>query len=218
LGNGVGPFLSRDGKWVLAMVPAGNGKRNLVEFPTGAGDLRTIPTGDVQVQSAYFFADGKRILEFGNAAAANGQRLWVQDASGGTPPKPISPEGVDSRLAGSISPDQTRVTAVDPQGLITIYPVDGGTPLSVPGVQAGERPVRWMPDGKSLLIAANETPNVIYELEITSGKRNLFRTMPIPEGLKAQDLGFPVFSNDFKSYVYSYTRIVSDLYIVEGLK
>jgi hypothetical protein len=50
--------------------------------------------------------------------------------AGGTP-KPISPEGVDTRLNGSISPDQSKVAAIDPQGLITIYPVDGGTAVLV---------------------------------------------------------------------------------------
>jgi hypothetical protein len=42
--------------------------------------------------------------------------------------------------------------------------------------------------------------------------------MPIPDGLRAQDFGSPVFAPDFKSYVSSYTRIASDLYVVEGLK
>ena len=217
LGNGLTPSLSRDGKRVLALVGGANGKRNLTELPTGAGESRNIATGDVQVQGAYFFADGKRILEIGNAAGANGQRLWVQDANVGMP-KPISPEGVDSRLAGCISPDEKWVAAIDPQGLMAIYPVEGGEAKSVPGVQVGERPVHWLPDGKSIVTASIDAPNVLQEVEISTGKHKPFRTMPIPEGLKAQDLGSPVFSADFKSYVYAYTRIVSDLYVVEGLK
>jgi len=217
LGNGLTPSISRDGKWVLALVPAPSGKRNLTELPTGAGESRVIPTGDVQVQGAYFFADQKRILEIGNAAGANGQRLWIQNANGGTP-KAISPEGVDSRLQGCISPDEKSVVAVDPQGLIAIYPVESGEVRNVPGVQVGERPVRWMPDGKSLLTATIGAPNVVYEVDLASGKRKVYRTMPIPEGLKTQDVGSPIFSADFKSYVYAYTRIVSDLYVVEGLK
>jgi hypothetical protein len=42
--------------------------------------------------------------------------------------------------------------------------------------------------------------------------------MPVPEGLRPQDLSSPLFAPDLKSYVYSYTRIASDLYVVEGLK
>jgi len=217
LGNGIGPQLSRDGKKVLALVPGPDGKRRLTELPTGAGDARTISTGDVQVQYARFFPDGQKILELGNAAGANGQRLWVQDINGGKP-RPISPEGVDSLINRAITPDGKRVAAVDPDGKIVTYPIDGGEPASVPGTTAGERPLTWLPDGKSLLLAQGGAPNVVYEVEASTGKRKLFRTLPVPDGARAEDLGFPIFSADFKSYVYGYTRIVSDLYVVEGLK
>jgi WD40 repeat protein len=217
LGNGLGPQLSRDGKRVLALVPGPDGKRRLTELPTGAGDPRTIETGDVQVQIARFFPDGKRILELGNAPSANGQRLWVQDING-RKPNPISPEGVDSRVCGSVAPDGKRVAAVSPEGEIVIYSVDGGEATTVPGTLPGERGLQWLPDGKSLLVARVDTPNVVYEVEVSTGKRKPFRTIPVPDGARAEDLGFPIFSSDFKSYVYGYTRIVSDLYVVEGLK
>jgi eukaryotic-like serine/threonine-protein kinase len=217
LGNGVGPQLSRDGKKVLALVPGPDGNRRLTELPTGAGEARTIATGDVQVQIARFFPDEKRILELGNAASSNGQRLWVQDAAGGNP-RPISPEGVDTRLSGTIAPDGKRVAAVDPNGKITIYPVDGGEASPVPGGEVGERPLDWLPDGKILLAVRVERPNVVYEIELSTGKRKSFRTIAVPDGMRAEDLGTPIFSADFKSYVYAYTRIASDLYIVDGLQ
>jgi eukaryotic-like serine/threonine-protein kinase len=217
LGNGLGPQLSRDGKKVLALVPGPDGKRRLMELPTGAGDPRTIETGDLQVQIARFFPDGKRILELGNAPGANGQRLWVQDING-RKPNPISPEGVDSRVCGAVAPDGKRVAAVSPEGEIAIYSVDGGEATTVPGTLPGERGLQWLPDGKSLLVARADTPNVVYEVEVSTGKRKPFRTIPVPDGARAEDLGFPIFSSDFKSYVYGYTRIVSDLYVVEGLK
>jgi eukaryotic-like serine/threonine-protein kinase len=217
LGNGLSPQLSRDGKKVLALVPGPDGKRRLTELPTGAGDPRTIETGDVQVQIARFFPDGKRILELGNAPGANGQRLWVQDSNGGKP-NPISPEGVDSRVSGSVAPDGKRVAAVSPEGELVIYSAEGGQATAVPGTLPGERGLQWLPDGKSLLVARVDTPNVVYQVEVSTGKRKLFRTIPVPDGARAEDLGFPIFSADFKSYVYGYTRIVSDLYVVEGLK
>jgi eukaryotic-like serine/threonine-protein kinase len=217
LGNGLSPQLSLDAKKVLAMVPGPDGKRRLTELPTGAGESRVISTGDVQVQTARYFPDGRRILEVGNAAGANGQRLWVQDANGGKP-RPISPEGVDGRLAGTIAPGGDRVATGDPDGKITIYPVDGGAPTPLPGAAVGDRPVGWLPDGKSLLTAGVQSPNVVYEVEVSTGKRKVFRTIPVLDGVRAEDLSSPIFSADFKSYVYAYTRIVSDLYVVEGLR
>ena len=217
LGNGLSPQLSRDAKKVLAMVPGPDGKRRLTELPTGAGESRIIATGDVQVQTARYFPDGQHILEIGNATGANGQRLWVQDVNDGKP-RAISPEGVDSRMAGTIAPDGKRVAAVSPEGKITIYPVEGGEVTALPDTAVGERPVGWLPDGKSLLTARTESPNVVYEVELGTGKRKVFRTIPVPDGVRAEDLSTPIFSADFKSYVYAYTRIGSDLYVVEGLK
>jgi hypothetical protein len=53
LGEGLAPALSRDGKQVLALLPGPNGRRNLVEIPTGAGVSHAISTGNVQVHGAY---------------------------------------------------------------------------------------------------------------------------------------------------------------------
>ena len=217
LGNGLSPQLSRDAKKVLAMVPGSDGKRRLTELPTGAGESRTISTGDVQAQMATYFPDGQKILVLGDAAGENGQRLWVQDLQGGKP-RAISPEGIDSRMAGTIAPGGKSVAAVGPEGLITVYPVDGGEAMTVPGSTVGERALEWLPDGKSLLTARVEAPNVVYEVELSTGKRKIFRTIPVPDGIRAEDLSTPIFSADFKSYVYAYTRIGSDLYVVEGLR
>lgn len=122
------------------------------------------------------------------------------------------------RMAGTISPDGKRVAAADPNGKIAIYSVDGGEPAAVAGTTAGDRVVQWMPDGKSLLVAAVDAPNSVYEVEVSTGKRKLFRTIAVPDGARAADLGFPIFSKDFKSYVYAFGKIESDLYVVEGLK
>ena len=92
LGDGRSPSLSPDGKRVLALTSSG-GRRTLVELPTGAGESRTIPTGNLQVHQAFFFPDGKRILLMGNVPDGHGLRLWVVDPDSGGNPKPISPEG-----------------------------------------------------------------------------------------------------------------------------
>ena len=216
LGNGVAPTISRDGKKVLALVAAGSGRNSLVEIPIGAGETRTISTGNVLVQGAHFFDDDRRVLILGHTPDGRGLRLWVQDEGG--QPRAISPEGVDSRLTGTISPDSKKVAAVNPEGRLTIYPVDGSSPQPVPNGQEGERPVRWSADGKTIMAATIAAPNVLYWVDTTTGQHRPFRTMAIPDGLTQGDVGSPFFAPDLKSYVYSYSRIASDLYVVEGLK
>jgi len=215
LGEGRAPTLSPDGKWVLAL--SRTTRRGLVELPTGAGESRPISTGNVQVHQAFFFPDERHILALGNVADGHGLRLWVGDVDG-TAPRPISPEGIILRYRSCISPDGKRVAARDPEGGITIYPVSGGDPVRVPDVRPLEDPVQWTPDGKSLLVGTSEIPSNVFLIDLATGQRRPFKSFSLADPTGLFDLAPPSFSRDLKSYAYSYNRITSDLYIVDGLK
>jgi len=215
LGEGRFPTLSPDGKWALALTSSA--RRELVELPIGAGESRAIPTGDLRVNFAFFFPDARQILESGNVTGGHGLRLWVQNTDQGSP-KAISPEGVSIVYRGCISQDGNRVAAQDPEGKIAIYPVNSGTPQVVPNTQPGDVPVRWTPDGKSLLVGRREVPSRIFTIDLVTGQRKLLKSFSPadPTGLFANTP--PQFSRDLKSYVFTYQRITSDLYIVDGLR
>jgi len=215
LGDGRNPALSPEGDRVLAIslaIPS-----VVLDLPTGAGEPRTISTGDVRVQRAFFFPDAKHILELGSAMGGHALRLWVQNSDGGAP-VPVSPEGVTIGYRSCISPDGKLVAAQDPQGRITIYPVNAGAPVPVPNVQSGDVPIQWTPDGKALLVGRREVPARVFTIDLGSGQRKPFKTFSPadPTGLFANQP--PQFSRDLKSYVYTYQRITSDLYVVDGLK
>ena len=215
LGDGRTPTLSPDGKWVLALNAAT--RRGLIELPTGAGESRTISSGDVQVHQAYFLPDARHILELGSAAGDHGLRLWLQGVEEGAP-RPLTPEGVSIAYRSCISPDGKQVAAQDPEGKITLYPLAAGSPLVVPNTQPGDVPVQWTLDGKSLLVGRREVPSKIFTIDLASGERKLFRSFSPadPTGLFSNTP--PQFSRDLKGYVYTYQRITSDLYVVDGLK
>jgi eukaryotic-like serine/threonine-protein kinase len=215
LGDGRTPTLSPDGKWVLALTPAV--RRALIELPTGAGESRTISTGEVQVHHAYFFPDEQHILEVGSIPGSHGLKLWVQDVDKGAP-RPVSPEGVSVGYRSCISPDGKQIAAQDPEGKITIYPVAPGSPLVVPNTQPGDVPVQWTPDGKSLLVGRREVPSRIFVIDLATGQRKLFKSFSPADPTGLFSNAPPQFSRDLKSYVYTYQRITSDLYIVDGLK
>jgi eukaryotic-like serine/threonine-protein kinase len=215
LGDGVSPSLSPDGKWVVALGPGP--RRAVMILPIGAGESRAVSTGDVQVHQVFFFPDSRHLLEAGSASGEAGLRLWVQDPQNG-PPRPITPDGVSLRYHGAISPDGKSLAALDPQGKPTIYDIAGGPPTPVPNAGDGDEPVQWTADGKSLLVGRSELPNRVYLIDLATRERKLFRTFTPPDPTGLVDNAPPNFSRDLKSYVYSYTRITSDLYVVDGLK
>jgi dipeptidyl aminopeptidase/acylaminoacyl peptidase len=216
LGDGIGPTLSPDGKRVLALAVGSDGKRHLTEFPTGAGESHLIDTGDVDVHLAFFFPDGHRILEIGNRSNEKGQRMYVQDLNGGAP-RPLGPEGVSFRYRGAISKNGALVGALDPDRHAVLYDVATGNAKPIPGVVDGDEPVQWI-DEKHILVGRTEIPVRVFNIDLSTGKRTLFKTFNPPDPTGLVDNSPPNFSPDLKSYIVGYTRITSDLYILDGLK
>ncbi|HXZ42613.1 MAG TPA: hypothetical protein VEG68_17880, partial [Terriglobales bacterium] len=72
--------------------------------------------------------------------------------------------------------------------------------------------------GKAVLVGARGVPVRVFTINLATKERKLFRAfMPAdPTGLFSN--AAPNFSVDLKSYVYTYQRITSDLYVVDGLK
>jgi eukaryotic-like serine/threonine-protein kinase len=216
LGDGLSPTLSPDGKHALAMVSV-NGARKLYELPTGAGEPSSVSTGNLTINQAYFFPDGHRILEIGSGPDDHALRLWIQDGADGTP-RAISPEGVQFHYRGCISQDGKLIAALDPEAKPIIYHVDGSAPTAIPNTQDGDEPVAFTENGKSILVGRSEIPNRVFLIDLTAGTRKLFVTTNPPDPTGLLDSSPPSFSRDLKSYVYSYTRITSDLYVIDGLK
>jgi hypothetical protein len=218
LGEGYGTALSPDGRWALSVFRP-FGQAQLVLLPTGAGQPHPL-SGDALLwgQWGAWMPDGKGIL-FAASEAGHAPRLWVREIEGGRA-RPITPEGIRSYFNGNaISPDGKFVTAVDTQDRAVLYPIAGGEPRPIPGIAAGELPVRWN-DATSLFVVSRpgELPATISRLDLATGRRELWKRLtPLdPAGVFSID---PVLiTPDGKAYVYSYRRMLSELYLVEGLR
>ncbi len=213
LGEGVSLALSPDGKSVLA-TPLGHRDRFVI-LPRGAGEARTISVPGFRFGAARWFPDGKRLL-FVGSEGGRPARLYLLESEGATP-RPITPEGIAFRLV--ISPDGRSVIALDPTGQLMIYPVGEGDPRPVPGVVPGDVVFGWNDDGDTLMIGhRGDLPQRIHRLDLRTGQKIFWKeVMPAdPAGLL--DVSFVLFSGDGSSYVYSYRRVLSTLYHVEGLR
>jgi Tol biopolymer transport system component/predicted Ser/Thr protein kinase len=217
LGDGSPVALSPDEKWVLCTRP--DSLADLFLLPTKAGESKQLPNGGlIQINSARaaWFPDGKRFLLSGNEAG-HGARLYVQDLQG-TKPQPIAPEGTDS-LTFSLSPSGQSVAAVGPDGKGYIYPVASGEPRLIKGLDDGEVPVGWTPDSGELYVyRPSDLPARVYRLNLASGQRTLWKQLMPPDPAGVELVGPVLISADGKAYVYGYRRMLSDLYLVDGLK
>jgi DNA-binding winged helix-turn-helix (wHTH) protein/Tol biopolymer transport system component len=217
LGEGVPIQFSPDGKWVLTSYPSGlkpASTPQLVLLPTGAGQPVTLTHDNIDHGFATLLPDGKRFL-FDGVEPGHAPRTWVQDGSDGKP-QPITPEGV---IGNYVSPDGELMAAVDLEHKFVLYPVDGGPPKTLSGIEPGEVPIRWSADSKHLFVATfRAVPVTIYRTEVSTGRRQ-FVSKIAPSDL-AGLWGFLLvhITPDGKSYVYSDYRILSDLYLSSGLK
>ena len=215
LGDGWAGSFSPDGRWVSTTSQASGG-RTIHLLPTKAGEPRTLPRHNLGIHRDWWLPDGKRILVAANAPG-EGLRLFVQD-EGGAAPRPITPEGIAIGFF-PVSPDARIVVAQGADGLFYGYPLEGGDPEYIPGLVAEDRPIRFSPDGMSLYAyRRGELPARVFRLRLDSGgKETAAELMPAdPAGVV--EIVSVLLTQDASSYAYSYHRILSDLFLVEGLR
>jgi len=206
--------LSPDGRWVLSS--ASNAAGKLVVLSTRAGEPRALSGEPINYVDARWFPDGKRFLFSGNEPD-HGVRLYVQDLVGGKP-SAISPEGTYG-LAFLISPDGQEVAAVGPDQKAYLYPVSGGKPRPIPALAEGELPVAWSGDGRSIFVyRPAELPTKVDRIELATSRRTLWKELRPSDPAGVEFLGPILMTADEKTYVYGYRRLLTDLYVVEGLK
>jgi hypothetical protein len=88
----------------------------------------------------------------------------------------------------------------------------------VPGLAAGDILIRWGGDGKSLFVySGSELPATVYRLDLESGARTPARVIMPSDPAGVQGIGQIRVTPDAGSYVYSFKRLLCDLYLVEGL-
>ena len=218
-GEGEGVSLSPDGRWALVLaarmtfeVPKWSGLRVV---PIGPGEARTLPTPGLQVVSADWLADGKRILLLGREPERGWRRFLVDEDGGGR--RPVTPEGVSSCAVGPHS-----LACVGPTNRVTLYPLEGGEPREGPGLEAGSSPLRLSEDETSLLVSPPRTtrtaPLRVERVDLATRRRTLVHEIK-PADMAGVWLCYePLVTPDGRGYVYSYYQFLHNLYLADGLR
>ena len=214
LGDGVSFALSPDGKWVLSGLPKPPVQFNLL--PTGAGESKELTHDQINRLWARWFPDGKRVL-FAGDEPGKGVRLYVQDLNSGQV-KAITGEGVNGSLI-AISPDGKQVALVGPDQKPAMLTVESGEIRPIAGLHAGEAPIAWTSDGRSLFVyRLGEVPASVNKLDLATGQRKLWKQLVPPDVSGVTDISSILITSDGNDYVYEYGRTLSDLYLVNDLK
>ncbi len=215
LGEGIPMSISPDGRWVLGVTNISKDPK-LSMLPTGAGSPRPVTAGGLVVKTAEWFPNGQTIL-ITASEGTRGERLYLLD-SADAKPRSISPPGYRAFLR-SISPDGKFASVQGPDRRRYLYPLAGGEPQPIPSLVPGEDPVGWMGDSHWLfLFDRQKIPGRVFRVELSTGKRELWKELvPLdPAGIDL--LSPPALTPDGKTYVYSYNRILSDLFLAEGIR
>jgi eukaryotic-like serine/threonine-protein kinase len=214
LGEGTSRALSPDGKWALvqrqSMSPP-----DFVLLPTGVGQQRTLPTGNIIPRDGRFLPDSKRLV-FDGHEAGHGSRLFIMNLDGGQP-RAITPEGFRLR-SDALSPDGKFIAAIGSDGLY-LLPLDGGQPQLIPGSGPGDLPLHWENDDQILLVGnRGETSCPTLRLDLKTGTRTPWRAFSPVDTAGVVASSCPLMSADEQHYIFGYTRSLSDLFLVEHLK
>jgi Tol biopolymer transport system component len=213
LGVGDSRALSPDGKWALVVV--NTTPPTLEMLPTAAGEKRSIARGDVtEYRRVNWFPDGRGIF-FEGLGPDSKPRVYVQGLDGGQP-EPLTEGGIGVGLP--VSPDGRFLVARMPDGSWRLLEVANQGFLPLPGVEPADSPIGFTADGQAIFVErSGEAETSIFRVALATGRREPYRTIVASDPLGIEFLGRVRMTPDGSSYVYSYLRCLSDLYLVEGL-
>ena len=125
----------------------------------------------------------------------------------------MTPENV---VGTQVTPDNRFILGRTADRKYSLFPVDGGAAVPVPALHGDDVPVRFTTDGRSVFVGSfGKIPALLTKVDLSNASRTLWmEAMPAdPAGLT--NVG-PIFvTPDGGRSVYSYTRMLSDLYLVD---
>jgi serine/threonine protein kinase/Tol biopolymer transport system component len=200
--------ISDDGKWVLATTNVEGG--SMLLLPTGAGESRTIKTGNLRNPLGRFLPDGKHIL-----VIPDDFRNYVQSLEGDTL-RPVMPAGVAG--FGWFTADGKYALGWDTHNDWALYPIEGGQPIPLPKWTAGDLPINHTTDNHSFWVTNGDIPVNVYRFDFLTGTRQFVRKLQPSDATGLERVSDVLMTPDGKYYTYGGPRRLSNLFVVTGLK
>ena len=217
LGAGEGHSISPDRSWVSTVTASP--PMNVIVLPTGPGQPRKLPNPDeIIVDFTKWLPDSRHLVVMGPTPKAP-SRGYVQ-AIDGSPPKPFTPTGVEvvRWWAMPVSPDGSRVIARSPDGTLAAWRLDGGDAEPLQNMPPEAVPIEYTADGNAVFVAhRTNTGWSVRRYDIATSRETPWREI-VANDLAGLRLSQLYVTPDGRSYVHSYSRLLVDLYVAQGLR
>jgi WD40 repeat protein len=212
LGDGGFAYLSPDGQWVISLVGA---PAKVMLLPTGVGEPRQLTDDKLDHTRAAWLPDSKSIV-FTATEPGHAPRTYIMDIQGGTP-RPLTPEGT---AGTTVAPDGQHILVREVKARqLWLYPTAAGEPQKLDyALNPDDVLIGYAPDGRGILVGARGVALKIARMDLTTGQRVPWKEISPADPAGVQSIANIKLSKDGKSYAYSTLRLLSDLYVVDGLK
>jgi len=212
IADGDGVRLSPDGRTAMVIDPTNPTGFELV--PIGIGSAESHRIAPVRGMGAAWFPDGKAICIGGHEPQGR-PRLYRYDLATRVL-RPLTEEGTFISFC-SVSPDGAFVFILSPRGH-SIYPVAGGEPHVLEALGSQHRGIGWSPDGSAVFaFERGRVPTPVLRIDLASGRAEPWMEIHPRSTGGVTGSNAVWLSADGERYVCSYSRTLSELFLVTGL-
>ena len=208
-----GASLSPDGR--AAAIPSTHRDAFRIE-PVGAGEATTIslPAGVRYSRSLAWLPDGRGLIFIGSAQADEGEEVFEQRLDGS--PLHALRKAAESDLV--LSGDGSWTAGRVGKSRLRFVRGSGADEREVEADAPLGRLLGWSPGGTAVFFyRQGEIPAGIYRIDVDTGHVSLAHRLMPPDPAGVWRIHPVALSSDGRHYAYSASRLMSDLYVFEGL-
>jgi Tol biopolymer transport system component len=192
-------------------------RTKLWKVPIAGGTGEALASSGLIYQWARPFPDGTRLLALANLPQQP-LGLFIQNVQTGTANPLTGPMMVRN---AAVSEDGSTVAILNPEGKLLLYATTGGPPRTIASNEP-LAPIRWSKDGQWLYVihlrSSVQSSAQVSRLRIATGEIHPWKVLRPADTTGVNSITGVTIADDEKLYVYSYRRVLSDLYLAEGWK
>jgi len=211
LGEGTALCLSDDG--TQSLIISSKADHHLERVPIGPGTPIALPPSALASYTWGCFLPGDRAALLWASEPGKGRRLYRLELAGGTP-APWGPEGF-APARGSLSPDGHWLLGTA-SGQVQLLSLEGQPPRLLDKLPPGLEPVAWKDMG-SIVLAERKDSIRLLRCELRTLALTPLRGLAPADPAGVLGLGRISLSADCATIAYQGYRLLSDLYVIEGL-